>query len=106
MKSAKVIPLHKGGSKTDPNNYRPISLLPIFSKVLEKAVYSQLSVNCEEQVLTDNQFGFRCQSEPLHCIMNLLNNVVKNEKDKLHLILFLDVRKAFDCVDHEILCKN
>lgn len=59
-KKAKVTPIFKAGDASDPDNYRPISVLPILSKILEKTVHSQLIEYFEsENLLSDFQFGFR-----------------------------------------------
>ena len=60
LKLARVIPLHKGGRKDDINNYRPISILPIFSKIFERVVYNQLYGFLEKyNLLSSDQYGFR-----------------------------------------------
>ena len=59
-KIAKVVPVHKKGPSRDPENYRPISVLPVLSKILEKAIHQQLLRHLEEQsLLTEYQFGYR-----------------------------------------------
>ena len=63
MKIAKIIPLFKAGERENVNNYRPISLLPTLSKVLEKVIYKQVMEHFEENFLTDKQFGFRGKHE-------------------------------------------
>ena len=60
LKIAKVIPLHKSGNKALPDNYRPISVLPVLSKILERVVYEQIADYLENnKMLTSCQFGFR-----------------------------------------------
>ena len=80
MKTAKIIPLFKAGDREDNNNYRPISLLPTLSKVLEKTVYKQVMEYFENNFLTNKQFGFRGKHETMHCIKNFMNNIYKLEK--------------------------
>lgn len=58
-KEAKVIPVYKQGKKNDVNNYRPISVLPIISKIMERAIQMQLLERTENNILSDHQFGFR-----------------------------------------------
>ena len=59
LKKARVIPLHKGGNNDNPSNYRPISILPVFSKIIEKIVHKQLYSFLEKlSILNANQFGF------------------------------------------------
>ena len=108
LKIAKVIALHKGGSKTDVTNYRPISLLTSFSKVFEKLMHHRLleflQVNGS---LYENQYGFRpgrsCEQALLDAQSYLLNNLSKNQ---VSLLLLIDFSKAFDMVDHKILLEK
>ena len=67
LKIAKVIPLHKGGNIDTMSNYRPISILPIFSKIFEKLLYTRLSDFFDKNnVLYNRQFGFRRQHSTTH----------------------------------------
>ena len=105
LKIAKVIPVHK---KDDPSlltNYRPISLLPAFSKILEKIIhkrlYSFLNIN---DLLISNQFGFRKGHSTDYAIVQLLNKITESFANKEHIIgIFMDLSKAFDTIDHNIL---
>ncbi len=102
-KIARLIPLHKSGSRTVFNNYRPVSLLSVKSKIVEKVVYKQIYEYFEAHFMTPSQFGFRKGHETQHCVLNFLRNIRNNSHKKYHVGLFLDLRKAFDTVDHEIL---
>ncbi len=103
LKVAKVIVLHKGGSQNDVNNYRPISLLPSISKLLEKVVYKQLSLHMGS-LLTEAQFGFRPGRSTLQAAMIVVNNISKACcKKESSANIFIDFQKAFDTVDHELL---
>ena len=102
-KTAKVIPLFKSGDEKDLNNYRPISLLPVFSKVLEKVVKRQLVGYLENNILCKEQFGFRSKMETQHAILNFCKNLETGAVSKHQLAIFVDIRKAFDTVNHDIL---
>ena len=105
LKKACVTPIFKEGDKTDINNYRPISVLPTFSKIYEKIVYKQLYEYLERNsYLDNNQYGFRANRSTSHAILNLLQYTYQNlDSSKIVFSLFLDFRKAFDSVNHKIL---
>lgn len=104
-KEAKVSPLHKTGPHDDVNNYRPISILPVLSKVLEKHVHDCLSAYLHEHnLLHKTQSGFRsqhsCETALVHMIDSWLNAM---DNGKLVGVVLVDFKKAFDLVDHQIL---
>ena len=105
LKIAKVVPIFKNGSKNDINNYRPISLLSNFSKIMEKLIASRLMNFLEQRcVLHENQYGFRKKMSTTHAIIDVVNQISSNiNKKKLTGLVFLDLKKAFDTVSHEIL---
>jgi Reverse transcriptase (RNA-dependent DNA polymerase) len=105
LKVAKVIPVFKGGDKSQMDNYRPISLLNTFSKVMEKIVHNRLSSFLNENnLLSESQYGFRKEHSTIHPLTKFLNFITKAFNDKEHCIaIFCDLRKAFDTVDHKIL---
>lgn len=105
LKTATVTPIHKAGDKQDIDNYRPISILPVVSKALEKVVVEQLTQHLEaEGLLHPMQFGFRANhsTETACC---LLIETIKSKLDNGGVVgaIFLDLRKAFDTVSHPIL---
>ena len=105
-KTAKIIPLHKSGDKTDTNNYRPISLLSALSKILEKVVHKQTYQYVENKVLTVSQFGFRRQRETAQAVLAFLKNIKEGESNRYHAAIFIDIKKAFDTVSHELLLQK
>ena len=105
FKTTKVIPIHKSDNKKLVSNYRPISLLPSLSKVLEKVIKHRL-VNFfnKHNVLYDYQCGFRKK----HSVINALLDVTTltydaMQKNSYTALLLMDIRKAFDTVSHHIL---
>jgi hypothetical protein len=108
LKYSNVKPLHKKGDKQNMSNYRPIFLLTSFSKVLEKVKYNKLLQHLNNnKILVDEQFGFRTNSTTHRAIYKLTNEILKalNNKSTIGGI-FCDLKKAFGCVDHEILLPN
>ena len=105
LKIAKVIPIYKKEDPSQVNNYRPISLLPSISKILEKIVYKRLdSFLLLNNILISSQFGFRKKFSTDFAITKLLDNVVQSLSNKEHVIaIFMDLSKAFDTIDHNIL---
>lgn len=105
LRQAKVIPVLKSGDKKLINNYRPISILPAFSKVYEKIICSRLMSYLDgNNILTKHQHGFRSQWSTETVILQFLSHVYKSLEEKLFVIgIFIDLSKAFDIIDHEIL---
>ena len=103
-----VIPYFKKGDTDNVSNYRPISLLPILSKILEKIVANQLMLFLESnKLLSESQHGFRKNLSTETALMKV-NEVIYNNIDnqKISLLLLLDLSKAFDSVSHEILLEK
>ena len=104
-KTCVLTPLYKDGERTDPCNYRPIAILPAASKILERTVHGQVYEYLEaNNILSEAQFGFRKRHSTVNCILNLLNDVYLNMDNGLYTgVVFLDLKKAFDTVNHEVL---
>ena len=104
-KKALIIPIPKVGDLKKVENYRPISLLPLPGKILEKLVHSQLSTYLEDnELFSNNQFGFRKQRSTSHAISQLLNQIYTNiNKTVLTTAVYVDFSKAFNCVQHSTL---
>ena len=108
LKTAKVIPLHKKDSKLDHLNYRPISLLSVFSKIYEKLIYSRIySYLVKYNLIYSKQFGFRCGYSTNHAIISITEHI-RNLIDQGNYVcgVFVDLEKAFDTVHHDILCEK
>jgi hypothetical protein len=107
-KCAKIIPLFKSGNKENMSNYRPISLLPTLSKVIEKVVYHQLINYLEaNSILYNQQFGFRKGRTTEDALHKLIAIITKAKQQKEHaLSVFVDLKKAFDTVDIPILLQK
>ena len=108
LKTAKIIPIFKSGDSSSLDNYRPIALLSVFSKIMEKIVCSRLSIFLENNdILTPNQYGFRKNHSTLHPMLHFLNHISNSLDKKQHSIaIFCDLRKAFDSCNHSILLKK
>ena len=105
FKTAKVFPIFKSGNKHLVQNYRPISLLPCLSKVLEKLIKSRLlKFLTKHTILYDLQYGFREKHSVLHALLDVTSfsyDAIQNKQTTA--LLLMDFTKAFDTVSHEIL---
>jgi len=105
LKIAKICPIYKSGQKDECSNYRPISILPSFSKILEKLVANRLEQYLSKfKILTPSQFGFRPNYSTSMALTSLYDKISKAIDDnKFAIGVFIDLQKAFDTIDHNIL---
>ena len=108
LKNAQVVPLFKKNKRSEVGNYRPVSVLSVVSKILERAVYTQLEdYLAKKRLLFDFQSGFRSNFSTDSCLTYLTDYIKTQTSKGLYTgMLMLDLQKAFDTVDHEILCKK
>ena len=108
LKLAKVTPLHKKESKLDFLNYRPISLLSVFSKIYEKLIYIRIySYLDKNNLIYNKQFGFRINYSTNHAILCVTEHI-RGLLDTGHYVcgIFVGLEKAFNTVNHKILCEK
>ena len=107
LKIARVTPVFKGGDDKELGNYRPISVLPCFSKILERIMYNRLYNHLvKNKILYSKQFGFRKGHSTEHAIIHLIDQINNNFENEYTLGVFTDLSKAFDTVDKQFLTFN
>ena len=104
-KCAKVVPIHKQGKRNCVDNYRPISIIPAVAKVFERLIYDQVfQYITEKKILINCQSGFRGLHSTVTSLLEATNEWAYNiDHGNVNAVMFLDLKKAFDTVDHEIL---
>ena len=108
LKIAKVIPVFKKGLTTKKSNFRPISLLSIFSKIFEKVMYQGPYKFLDTyELLFNMEFAFRSGHSTDHALVSLTGSIKSSlDKNRVGYGIFIDLQKAFDTVNHDILLKN
>ena len=107
-KIAKIIPLHKKDERTSPQNYRPVSLLPIFSKILERAVFTQIINYLEENnLLHPSYHGFRTKHNTSSALLQMIDTWLDAlDEGNISAVVLLDLSAAFDIVSHSLLLEK
>ena len=107
-KHALVVPAFKSGDYEDPSNFRPISILPVISKILERIVADQLPEYLEtNRLISNTQHGFRSKLSTETALLAITEEIYENiDSNKISLLSLLDLSKAFDSVNHEFLLKK
>ena len=107
-KTASATPIHKSGSKSDLNNYRPISVISVFARLLEPLAHDQLSEFLKvDNILTSSQTTFRKLYSTATSLISSTDHWQENiDNNQMNLTIFLDLRKAFETVDHNIFIQK
>ena len=105
LKTAKVIPVHKKDSKLDFSNYCPVSLLSNIENILERLMYNRIyKFFSDNNLIYSLQFGIRQKFSTVHALISLTENIRKNlDEGNIGCGIFVDLQKAFDTVEHDIL---
>ena len=105
LKDTKVVELYKKEDKTDPANYRPISLLPIIAKLFDKIINDQMMTHLTtNNIISPTQYAFRPHSSTTAALQTIINRIHKHKSDKQPLLaIYIDLSKAYDTISHERL---
>ena len=107
-KTSRVSPVYKSGTRNNPSNYRPISVISTVAKIFEKIVYDQLYENLNgSSLLNACQSGFRSLRSTLTALLEATNSWSVNiDNGLVNGVIFIDLKKAFDAIDHDILLRK
>ena len=108
MKIARVLPIFKKGEEFFFTNYIPISVLPCFSKLLKRIMYNRLyKYLLQSNLFHEKQFGFQASNSTEHVVVQLISQILDAfDENKYTLGMFIDLSKAFDTADHDLLLKK
>ena len=105
---ARVTPINKGAGSSDVSNYRPIFVLPCFSKIIERILRDRLcKYLIKNNILYSKQLGFQNGHSTGHAVVQLADQIIESfENNKYTLGVFIDLSRAFDTEDHSTLIKK
>ena len=107
-KIVRIAPIHKNGAKDETNNYRPISILTCFSKIIEKLIYRRLIYFFQKHhILYPNRFGFQSKTSMAHAMLNVVTSLYDSiNRNQYSGLVLIDLKKAFDTVSYTTLLKK
>ena len=107
-KKSKIIPLHKKDDQLNPKNYRPVAIIPIFSKILERVVFNQIiEYLAANKLIHPNHHAYRSEHNTTTALIQLYDVWIEAlEENEISGVCFLDMSAAFDVVDHSLLLKK